>query len=174
MKKQFLFGFIFVPALLVTLVVQANTKIQNVKPDQISIMGPENCRTPKGIEKKWFPANWSVYVQYAKICPLTSKGKTILSILTTDYQQYFNDKKKNPEAVEKPLIVGSKGEKLGELSESFFADGPTWLQLVFWSWEDNFPQRIVPLRHSISVTPSEALNEIYWDPSEKLFKLSTH
>lgn len=70
----------------------------------------------------------------------------------------------------KSLIASSKGEIIGELPENFFPNGPTWLQLVFWSWENDLPQRIIPLRHSISVAPSEALSELYWEASEKKYK----
>jgi hypothetical protein len=154
--------------------VNAKAKIKSIKPDQISVLGAENCRSVRTNEAKWIPENWLLYKSYVKICPLVSKGHTVLSILAIDFQQYFDETKKSPEVSHLPLILGSTGEKMGTLPENFLPDGPTWLQLIFWSWENDFPERIVPLKHSISVSPSEALKEMYWDTSDKTFKTTDH
>lgn len=94
MRKQIL-SLLLLSLLIASFTSLAEARNQEIKSDTLLSMGFENCRAAKVSEKGYFPQDWKNYGTYAKICPLTLKGKNILYVLAVDNQNYSNNTAKS-------------------------------------------------------------------------------
>jgi hypothetical protein len=172
MKHFFSYLFLLVFSVLF---IANHSSAKESEDDRAQALGMESCHSPSNAEKKLFPVDWKSYENVFQICSLKRHGKTVLHILNIDYQSLYSQQKGAvASALEtKPLMIDTKGKKIGSLPESLLINGPAYLELVFWSWENGFPRRIIPLRHNSAVSGDSTLPELYWDQSSGMYKQSS-